>query len=93
MGHAIEPSTTVAYVCRQHMRQKKDVVYGLLFVLHEWLHRSFDLQNPIENPYLYPNLYLIKILSKNKLKCNSIVIQLVNEQGNSLYSSSGRQAQ
>ena len=32
-GHALGPSTTVVYVYRQQMRQKKDVVYGLLFLL------------------------------------------------------------
>ena len=35
MGHAIGPSTTVAYMNREHMRQKKDVVCGLLFLLHD----------------------------------------------------------
>ena len=49
MGHAIEPSTTVAYAHRYHLRQKKDVVYGLLFSLHA----SADLRvtNPIRNPF------------------------------------------
>ena len=52
MGHAIEPSTTVAYAHRYHLRQKKDVVYGLLFSLHA----SADLRvtNPIRNPF-FPN--------------------------------------
>ena len=31
MGHAIEPFTIVAYVHRQLLQKKKDVVYGLLF--------------------------------------------------------------
>ena len=31
MGHAIEPFTIVAYVHRQLLHKKKDVVYGLLF--------------------------------------------------------------
>ena len=35
MGHALGPSTTVVYVYRQQMRKKKDVVYGLLFLLHD----------------------------------------------------------
>ena len=35
MGHAIGPSTTVVHVHRRQMRQKKDVVYGLLFLLHD----------------------------------------------------------
>ena len=49
MGHATEPFTTVAYVLRQHLRQKKDVVYGLLFLLHD----SVGLRdtNPIRNPF------------------------------------------
>ena len=48
MGHAIGPSTTVAYMNREHMRQKKDVVCGLLFLLHD----SADLgwMNPNRNP-------------------------------------------
>ena len=48
MGHAIGPSTTVAHVHRQHLRKKKDVVYGLLFLLHD----SADLgvTNPTVNP-------------------------------------------
>ena len=35
LGHGIGPSTTVAYEHSQNMRQKKDVVYGLLFLLHD----------------------------------------------------------
>ena len=48
MGHAIGPSTAVADVHRQRLRQKKDVVYGLLFLLHD----SADLgvTNPTVNP-------------------------------------------
>ena len=49
MGHALEPSTTVAYVYRQHLRHKKDVVYGLLFLLHDSAHLRFA--NPTRNPY------------------------------------------
>ena len=45
MGHAIGPSTTVVYVYRHHMRQKKHVVYGLLFLLHD----SADLR--FHEPY------------------------------------------
>ena len=62
MGHAIRPSTTVVYVHRQQMHQKKDVVYGLLFLLHG----SADLPvtNPIRNPLCKsqtPKVVLIKI--------------------------------
>mgnify|MGYP001495345632 CR=1 FL=1 len=35
MGHAIGPSTAVADVHRQRLRQKKDVVCGLLFLLRD----------------------------------------------------------
>ena len=34
MGHAIGPCTAVACVYSQQIRQKKDAVYGLLFLLH-----------------------------------------------------------
>ena len=67
MGHAIEPSTTVAYAHRYHLRQKKDVVYGLLFSLHA----SADLRfkNPIETPNKkLPKFVLNKIPIKNT--CN-----------------------
>ena len=64
MGHAIGPSTAVADVHRQRLRQKKDVVYGLLFLLRD----SADVRvlNPIENPCLHvfdPDVYLLKNLS------------------------------
>ena len=49
MGHALGPSTTVVYVYRQQMRKKKDVVYGLLFLLHDFA--DLGLMNPIRNPY------------------------------------------
>ena len=45
MGHAIGPLKTAADAYWQHMRQKKDVVYGLLFLLHD----SADLQ--VTKPY------------------------------------------
>ena len=48
MGHAIGPSTTVANVRRQHLRKKKDVVYGLLFLLHDLADLRFT--NPTRNP-------------------------------------------
>ena len=35
LGHVIGPSTAVAYVYWEDMREKKDVVYGLLFLLHD----------------------------------------------------------
>ena len=41
MGHGIAPSTAVAYVYREVMREKKDVVYGLLFLLHDLAHPRF----------------------------------------------------
>ena len=49
MGHAIGPSTTVAYMNREHMRQKKDVVCGLLFLLHDSADRR--VTKPVRNPY------------------------------------------
>ena len=52
MGHAIGPSTTVANVYSQQMRQKKNVVYGLLFLLHGLADISFT--NPIRNPSTLP---------------------------------------
>ena len=48
MGHAIAPSTAVAYVYREDMREKKDVVYGLLFLLHDSADRR--VTNPVRNP-------------------------------------------
>ena len=48
MGHVIGPSTTVAHVHRQHLRKKKDVVYGLLFLLHDFA--VLRVTNPIGNP-------------------------------------------
>ena len=48
MGHAIGPSTTVAHVRRHHLRKKKDVVYGLLFLLHDLADLRFT--NPTRNP-------------------------------------------
>ena len=56
MGHAIGPSTTVAYVYSQQMRQKKDVVYGLLFLLHDLADLRFT--NPTETPSTVPQLVL-----------------------------------
>ena len=48
MGHGIAPSTAVAYVYREVMREKKDVVYGLLFLLHDSADRR--VTNPVRNP-------------------------------------------
>ena len=56
MGHAIRPSTTVVYVHRQQMHQKKDVVYGLLFLLHDLADLGFT--NPNINPYNIPKVIL-----------------------------------
>ena len=56
MGHAIGPSTTVAYVYSQQMRQKKDVVYGLLFLLHDLADLRFT--NPTETPATEPKFVL-----------------------------------
>ena len=52
MGHAIAPSTAVAYVYREDMREKKDVVYGLLFLLHDLADLRFT--NPTRNPSFDP---------------------------------------
>ena len=49
MGHAIEPFTIVAYVHRQLLHKKKDVVYGLLFLLHDLADLGF-FANPIRKP-------------------------------------------
>ena len=62
MGHEIEPSTSLTNMHPQRLRQKKDVVYGLLFLLHG----SADLPvtNPIRNPLCKsqtPKVVLIKI--------------------------------
>ena len=48
MGHAIGPSTTVVNVYSQQMREKKDVVYGLLFLLPDLA--DLRLANPVINP-------------------------------------------
>ena len=45
MGHAIGSSTTADHVHRQQMRQAKDVVYGLLSLLHDLADLRFT--NPI----------------------------------------------
>ena len=47
-GHRIQPSTTVIHVYLQQMRQKKDVVYGLLFLLPDLA--DLRLANPNINP-------------------------------------------
>ncbi len=57
MGHAIAPSTAVAYVYREDMREKKDVVYGLLFLLHDFADLRFT--NPTRNPCIDPKVVLI----------------------------------
>ena len=57
MGHAIAPSTAVAYVYREDMREKKDVVYGLLFLLHDFADLRFT--NPTRNPCIEPKVVLI----------------------------------
>ena len=48
MGHATGPSTTVVYVSSQQMHQKKEVIHGLLFLLHDLADLRFT--NPIRNP-------------------------------------------
>ena len=57
MGHAIGYFTTVAYMHRQHMGQKNNVVYGLLFLLHDLADRRF-LRTLLENPPTNQNLFL-----------------------------------
>ena len=52
MGHAIGSSTAVANVYSQQMRQKKDVVYGLHFLLHDLADIGYT--NPIGNPSSLP---------------------------------------
>ena len=52
MGHALGPSTTVVYMYRQQMRKKKDLVYGLLFSLHDLADLRFT--NPTRNPSFDP---------------------------------------
>ena len=49
MGHGIGPYMAVAYVYREVMREKKDVVYGLLFLLHDSADRR--VTKPVRNPY------------------------------------------
>ena len=61
MGHALGPSTTVV-MYRQQMRQKKDVVYGLL-LLH-------DSQILIYEPYKNPTHNICTYFIKIKLKIN-----------------------
>ena len=60
MGHAIGPCMAVDHVHRYHLSQKKDVVYGLLFLLHD----SADLRatNPTRNP---PSLGRALVPKKN----------------------------
>ena len=70
MGHALGPSTTVVYVYRQQMRKKKDVVYGLLFLLHDLADLRCVCANPISNPYIGPNFVLIKYPIKCRLTRN-----------------------
>ena len=48
LGHGIGLSTTIAYVHPQNLRKKKDVVYGLLFLLHDSADRR--VTNPVRNP-------------------------------------------
>ena len=62
MGHAIGPSTAVADVLRQRLRQKKDVVYGLLFLLHG----SADL--PVTNPIRNPSAMRL-LVTEDQLRC------------------------
>ena len=52
MGHALGQSTTVAYVYWHQIREKKDAVYGLLFLLHDLTELRFT--NPIRNPFTNP---------------------------------------
>ena len=62
MGHGTEPSTSVAYVLRQHLRQKKDAVYGLLFLLHD--SAGLRATNPIRNPSIVLPILLTLNFSK-----------------------------
>ena len=64
MGHAIGPSTTVAHVHRQHLRKKKDVVYGLLFFLQDLADLRFT--NPIRNPCLNSSLLMWLLVVSNR---------------------------
>ena len=57
MGHAIGPCTTVACLYSQQMRQKKDAVYGLLFLLHDLADLRFT-KNPVRNPSYAPKFVL-----------------------------------
>ena len=52
------------------MRQKKDVVYGLLFLLHDLADLRCVCANPISNPYIGPNFVLIKYPIKYRLTRN-----------------------
>ena len=54
------------------MRQKKDVVYGLLFLLHDLADLRCVCANPISNPYIGPNFVLIKYPIKYRLTRNII---------------------
>ena len=70
LGHVIGPSTAVAYVYWEDMREKKDVVYGLLFLLHDLADLRCVCANPISNPYIGPNFVLIKYPIKCRLTRN-----------------------
>ena len=68
MGHAIEPFTIVAYVHRQLLHKKKDVVYGLLFLLHDLA--GLESRNPTRNPPTFNTAVLMCLLvAENQLRC------------------------
>ena len=58
MGHATGPSTTVVCVSSQQMHQKKDAVYGLLFLLHDLADLRFT--NPVRNPSSMGTKFVLK---------------------------------
>ena len=68
MGHAIEPFTIVAYVHRQLLHKKKDVVYGLLFLLHDLA--GLESRNPTRNlPTFNTAVLMCLLVAENQLRC------------------------
>ena len=68
MGHALGPSTTVVYVYRQQMRKKKDVFYGLLFLLHGLADLRFTNPNRNPNPvqkFVLSYTKIVKLITLN----------------------------
>ena len=58
MGRAIGLCTTMAYVHRQHLREKNDAVYGLLFLLRDLA--DLRVTNPTRNPLVQPCIAKMK---------------------------------